>query len=157
MIGSRSRAVTGAACGVAAVLVGTGCSGPAPVMSSQEVALVVGDRRSTPERVVTAYIAALQEHDVDAARALEADADAGLADPWLDDAPRISDVRVRPATPEPTAGSAAEGFRTAVYVPVQFTLHGGDGSMQDGANGWGYPLARNSDADPWRIVDDGVG
>lgn len=35
-----------------------------------------------------------------------------------------------------------------MYVPVQFVLHGGDGSMQDGPNGWGYLLARNADTDP---------
>jgi hypothetical protein len=80
-----------------------------------------------------------------------------MVETWLEDTPEISAVRVSPAVPDSTTGSAAEGYRVAVYVPVQFSLRGGDGTMQQGGNGWGYLLARNAGTDPWRIVDNGVG
>jgi len=157
MITTGVRSALGAVGGLAVGLVLAGCSGPAPLMTSDEVAAVVADPGSTPEQVVTAYIAALQEHDADAVHALVGPPGEQMADAWLADTPTIGSVTVSPAVPDSTTGSAAEGYRTAVYVPVQFSLHGGDGTMQQGANGWGYLLARNADTDPWRIVDNGVG
>lgn len=157
MITKGLRARIGAACGVAAAFALAGCSGPPPVMPADDVAAVVADPASTPEQVVTAYIAALQHHDADAAHALVAPGAEGVADTWLDDTPEIRDVTVSPAVAQDPTGSPAAEYRSSLYVPVQFTLHGGDGSMQEGRNGWGYLLVRNADTEPWRIVDDGVG
>lgn len=52
----------------------------------------------------------------------------------------------------------ARTWRQGVYVPVEWTVTDGpkDG-FSDGRQPWGYLLVRNSDDEPWRIVDQGVG
>lgn len=45
-------------------------------------------------------------------------------------------------------------------MPVSFFAdwrHFSDGSMEESIVTWGYRLARGSDDDPWRIVDQGMG
>jgi hypothetical protein len=42
-----------------------------------------------------------------------------------------------------------------VHVPAWFTLDGGDVSMEDGPQLWGYSLAREAGPGRWLIFDEG--
>ena len=68
----------------------------------------------------------------------------------------ITDLVMRTPIPERGAGTAAEGYRQVVFVPVQFTLRQRQAmSMPDGPTVWGYLLARNKDTERWLIADEG--
>jgi len=123
----------------------TGSSAPAPVTSS-----------TSPEDVVRSYLGALQRHDESAATSLTTAPYSGRDD-WAADPPSIADVQVSAGFSQSPAGTAGQGHAEAVFVPVTFTLHGGDVSMPDGPTSWGYLLVPDGDVQPWRIADAGVG
>ena len=115
---------------------------------------------ATPEQVVRAYVDALNTKDVATARhmltARRASVVAGDADSWFTNVESITDVRVGTARPEPLQGTAAQGYRHAIFVSVDFTLQQKhEYSMPNGPTVWGYVLVRNSAKERWLIVDEG--
>jgi hypothetical protein len=114
--------------------------------------------------VVRAYVAALNRHDVGvAASMLTAEhlhTVRSEVDGWFTNIKTITAVRVGTAVVENTGGGGdlAAGYRQAMRVPVTFTLQQKHvESMPNGVSDWGYLLVRNTDAQPWRIADEGMG
>ena len=115
---------------------------------------------ATPEQVVIAYLDALNQKDADTAEhmltARRASVLAGDSDSWFTNVRSITGVHVGTPRPEPLQGSAAQGYRHAMFVPVDFTLQQKhEYSMPNGPTVWGYVLVRNSVKDRWLIVDEG--
>ena len=79
-----------------------------------------------PDEVVRLYVNALNGKDASTAQHLltaERAADvSGAADGWFTNVSSITDVHVRIPRPELLQGTAAEGYRHAMFVPVSFTL-----------------------------------
>lgn len=116
---------------------------------------------ATPQRVVAAYLKALNAHDCDTAEALTTQSAKDSAMSWCTDVASLSGVRVRDhfaERPEWSGGSASEQVSD---VPVTFDLNWrlfhNDGSMDEGATTWGYLLVRDAADSPWRIFDQGTG
>lgn len=129
------RAARGAA--VVVLLAGAGCARvatPAPAAS--------------PEDVVRAYVAAVNAKDCSTAKELAP----GSAGQWCGHV-RLDDLQVTGTSDEAHEGDPS---RQVKHVSVQFTLHGGDGSMGEGRNGWGYLLDRTGPDGAWRIDDQGM-
>jgi hypothetical protein len=116
--------------------------------------------RVTPQDVVRAYVHDLDTHDVAAAESLLSAHQAKVVeseqDGWFTNVVSITDLSLGEPIPEKGPGSQGQGYSQVVRVPVQFTLkQKNPASMPDGHHVWGYLLARNSDAEPWIIVDEG--
>jgi hypothetical protein len=107
--------------------------------------------------VVQAYLAASTAHDVATMNDLIAGENfvrpSRLEPTWL-----VGDVKTSAPYADP-ASAAAETWTQVVHVDV--TMHvvqGHDLNFPDNTDTyWGYILARQTDRDPWRIVDQGVG
>ena len=114
---------------------------------------------ASPEAVVRAYVAAVNRHDETAAYALTTASRAATARSAVDgvrNVVSISDLMIDDPRSENAAGTAAQGYREVVFVPVTFTVHQRRvASRPDGRTVWGYVLVRNRDTDPWRIADEG--
>lgn len=102
---------------------------------------------ASPQDVVRAYVAAVNAKDCTTAITL------APGDSWCGRA-RLDELRLTSTTDQTREGNPS---RKVKYVAVQFTLHGGDGSMPDGPHGWGYLLDRTGPQGAWRIYDQGVG
>lgn len=137
-----ARAATLAAVAVMAV----GCS------NDPERTVPVPAADASPEELVRAYVDALDSGDLDTARALEAEG-AGLADDWAD-VDSVTDLKVGDPFRETHRSSPR---RQVVNVPVEFTVAGGDASLEDGRMVWGYILERRGAGEPWRIIGHGTG
>lgn len=111
--------------------------------------------------VVTAYVAALDKHDLSTAKALSdsqmVEKTESTSDSWYRNTRSITDLEVREPIPNtPGSGETRAGERESVFVPVSFDLDQCDAqSMPDGETGWGYLLARTSPTDRWLVVDEG--
>lgn len=103
---------------------------------------------ASPQDVVRAYVAAVNAQDCSTASKLAPD----TAGSWCGKS-RLDDLQITGMTDEPREDDAA---RTVNHVWVEFTLHGGDGSMKEGRNTWGYLLDRTGPNGAWRIHDQGV-
>jgi len=130
-----------------------------PPRQTGDVALPPRD--AGPERVVTAYLDALNAHDCDTAEALmTADAE-DSAKSWCEDVASLKDVDVHDHFTEHPNLSGHSAPEEVANVPVTFDLSWrpfhNDGSMDQGATTWGYLLVRDSAGSPWRIFDQGVG
>ena len=124
------------------VLATAGCAG-------EQVPMPPDD--ASPTEVATAYVQALAAKDCDTAHALRLSGDGG----WCGKV-TVSDYSVKDPVPD-GPGGVSEQYRQGVYVPVEFTTRGGDISLPDGRRTWGYVMVRDSDTEPWRIADEGVG
>lgn len=113
---------------------------------TRDVAMPAAD--ATPERVVTAYLHALDAHDCDTAEALLADEDLS----WCDDIGSLTRMTVHDHRME-RSGIA----NVSVRFDLDWRRFHSDSSMDEGMTTWGYQLARSSPGDPWRIVGQGVG
>lgn len=115
---------------------------------TRDVALPPDD--ATPEEVVAVYLDALDAHDCDTANALWAQPDGARA--WCPALKGIEDVDID------AAESERQGKRTRMHVFVEWDLTWRPFASVSGdaEDFWGFYLARESDADPWRIVDQGV-
>lgn len=101
-----------------------------------------------PVEIVTAYVAALDQHDIATAKALSTPEHAAQAeratDSWYRNVRSITGLRVGEQRPE----------EQGVFVPVTFDLDQCDEeSIQDGEMVWGYELVRT--ADRWLVTDEG--
>ena len=108
---------------------------------------------ATPAEVVSAYVDALDAHDFDTARTLLTPPARRNAEPWFDAVDTLTNLHVLGAHPR------GPGFRVDVAVEFDVTwrwLHD-DGSMPEGTNPWGFRLERETEGDPWRIFDQGLG
>lgn len=140
-----------AAASLFAVVVLTGCAGPADGAGASPVASV--DAATSPEDVVRGYLVALQDGDEATAVSLTT-VPYSDRDPWAADPPTLEDVDVLEHLPDPS-GHAATGHPQSVWVPVSFTVHGAGDPAQDGPTSWGYRVVRDTDADVWKIADAG--
>ncbi|TQS30256.1 DUF4829 domain-containing protein [Microbispora sp. KK1-11] len=115
-----------------------------------------------PQRVVAAYIDAINAHDRQLGRQLStqrfAEQEEKVVDSLFDDA-KLSDVEIEaPQTESDYESPDGKRYQEAVNVPVSFTLwHGDESSMPNGPTVWGYILVRAGAGQPWRINDAGVG
>jgi hypothetical protein len=132
-------------------------SPPEPQASSQALGAP-----PSAQQVVSAYIAALNAHDVALAKTYlttqHAAEVAAEVDSWFVNTRSITDVTVGSDAPRAAFGGPATGYSQIVQVGVQFTLaqyHAE--SMPNGRNVWSYILVRNSDHDRWLIADEGMG
>jgi hypothetical protein len=114
------------------------------------------------QQVVSAYIDALNTHDIAKAKTYLTPAHAaevaGEVDSWFINVRSITDVVVGSAAPRDAFGGPATGYSEIVQVGVRFTLEQYHAeSMSNGVNDWSYILVRNSDRDSWLIADEGMG
>ena len=113
---------------------------------------------ASPEQVVKAYLDAASAHDVTTMNALilgDHMFPASRFEPtWL-----VSRVKTNAPTRDDALVSTWASWRQVVYV--DFTMHvikGHDLNFPDNTDTyWGYVLARQSERDPWRIIEQGVG
>jgi hypothetical protein len=132
----------------------------APVSSS-----VVSQTSASPpsaQQVVSAYIDALNAHDIALAKtyltAQHAAEVASETDSWFFNVASITNVVIGSDAPRSAFGGPATGYSEIVQVGVRFTLEQYHAvSMSNGVNDWSYILVRNSDHDPWLIADEGMG
>lgn len=114
---------------------------------------------ASPEAVVRAYVAAINRHDLATVLALQTAQHAVdfNQDDGFSNIISISKLTISPARDESSSYAAAREYRQVVQVPVEFDLR--QHRVESRPNGripWGYLLARNSDSQPWRILDEGV-
>ena len=147
----RPRTAAGFGACVLVVVLAAGCSGS----RSKSVSIPPVD--ASPQRVVTAYVAALNAHDVRAARALLTPAHArrveSAADSWFTDVKSITHLRLsRPTidTSNPRSMRAVVGVR---FVLDQYQQE----SMPNGPTVWTYTLVRHGPNHRWLIDDEGMG
>lgn len=130
-----------------------------PPWKSSDVAVPAAG--ATPEQVVTAYIAALNAHDCDAAAAMSTENARNSTSSWCGRVARLTDVVVKEHHAERPSWSGHSASVEVVSVPVEFNLawrpYRDDGSFPEGAAAWGYLLERSADDSPWRIFDQGMG
>jgi hypothetical protein len=98
---------------------------------------------ATPEQVVRAYVSAINARDFATANAIDSREHSDLG--------RFS----RPGRMEgmDSVSMGVEGQRT--HVVFKANISGGDASMSDGHQWWGYVLERGADG-RWFVVDAGV-
>ena len=99
--------------------------------------------QATPQQVVRAYVAAINARDFSTANAIDARPDSDLGQ--FSRPGRMNDLT--------TVSVSRESNRTHVVFKADFS--GGDGSIPDGRQSWGYVLERGHDG-RWVIVDEGV-
>lgn len=105
---------------------------------------------ASPEEVVGAYVAALQQRDESGAVALTIHA-YGWGDAWSGDPPRISDVEVGEASPSELIGPTQNQWTDAVVVPVSMDVQGGE-VIPDGPADLEFTLWRGRVNDRWLIA-----
>lgn len=139
----------------AALVVAVGTAG---VLTAPTAHVRVPAATASPEQVVRTYLAASSAHDVATMNALSAgdrfQRASRFRPTWM-----VSKVRTFAPTADGGPGSAWTGWHQVVNVSVDmFVLKGHDLNFPDHTPAtWGYILARQSDRDPWRIIDQGVG
>lgn len=114
------------------------------------------------QQVVSAYLDALNAHDIARARTYLTPAHAAEVaaetDSWFTNTRSITNIIIGCDAPRDAFGGPATGYSEIVQVGVQFTLEQYHAeSMTDGVNDWSYILVRNSDHDPWLVADEGMG
>lgn len=140
-----------------------GCASQSRVAGSSPISIAQASAgQPSPQQVVSAYIAALNAHDVARAKTYltsqHAAEVAGEVDSWFSNVRSITDVVVGPDSPRDAAGGPEAGYTQIVQVGVRFTLEQYHAeSMQNGPNDWSYILVRSSDQYPWLIADEGMG
>lgn len=114
--------------------------------------------------VVRAYVTALNRHDVALASSLltaeHLHTVQSEVDSWFTNINTITALGVGTPFAESTGGGGdlAARYKQAMRVPVTFTLQQKHvESMPNGVSDWGYLLVRNTDTQPWRIADEGMG
>jgi len=76
---------------------------------------------------------------------------------WFRKSPRITKLQLGPPRPESGKGTSAAGLRFVVFIPAEFDLGRHDPATESGGpTVWGYLLGRNSTAERWLVVDEGV-
>lgn len=114
------------------------------------------------QQVVSAYLDALDAHDIARAKTYLTPAHAAEVaaetDSWFTNTRSITNIVIGCDAPRDAFGGPATGYSEIVQVGVQFTLEQYHAeSMTNGMNDWSYILVRNSDHDPWLIADEGMG
>lgn len=159
MFRSRSRSIPLVAGVVILVVVATLAYLLLPPRQTNDVAVPGHD--ASPEQVVTAYLAALNAHDCEAAEALMTDDGKDTAKSWCDKVASLTNVDVRDHFTERPQNLGPSASEEVARVPVTFDLNWrllhGDVSMDEGATTWGYLLVRESPDSSWRIFDQGTG
>lgn len=110
------------------------------------------------DQVVRSYLDAVLARDSGTAKALSAPSYADREEP-VDSAicnwDQLSNLKVDPPTPDYYGPG---GYTQAVTVWTTFNLKQREVvSMPNGETAWSYLLVRNSDAERWRIIDEGIG
>jgi hypothetical protein len=115
---------------------------------------------ASPQRVVAAYVAALDAHDLRTARALMTPRfreDVGRqVDSWFSNVVTMRRLRIgRPLRDRHLA--SARRHRFVLYLGVEFDLQQGrELSMRNGPAVWGYVLVRDRPGARWLVDEDGV-
>jgi hypothetical protein len=135
---------------------------PPPAAAPTSVVPQTAASLPSAQQVVSAYIDALNSHDIARAKtyltAQHAAEVAAEVDSWFFNVRSITNVVVGSDAPRDAFGGPATGYSEIVQVGVQFTLEQYHAeSMSNGLNDWSYILVRNSDHDPWLIADEGMG
>jgi hypothetical protein len=130
-----------------------------PPRQTRDVAVPRND--ANPEEVVSAYVAALNAHDCDTAKALTTDGAEDEATSWCGEIASLTHVDIHGHFAEDPEDSGHSGPEEVANVPVSFNLNWrlfhNDGSMEEGATTWGYLLVRDSADSPWHIFSQGLG
>jgi hypothetical protein len=135
---------------VAVALLASGCGGHHRAAQLPPVT-------ANPQRVVTAYVNALDAHDVRTARALLTPAHARLVasevDSWFTNVKSITHLRVSRPTIDRSAPPAMHAAVSVHFVLDQYKQE----SMPNGPTDWGYTLVRNGPNQRWLIDGEGMG
>lgn len=116
---------------------------------------------ASPQRVVAAWVAAINAHDTETARALMTPAYAKLSDrapdSWFTNVESMTHLRVnKPFADVSSAGTLQ--YRYALDMGAEFVLKQHSVlSMPNGRTTWGFIVVRNNRQQPWRIGEEGTG
>jgi hypothetical protein len=102
---------------------------------------------ASPADVVRAYVDAVAARDCATARDLWRSPAGGF---WCEDADTMDDLRVTDTFEENPRWSAHRPGQQVMNVSATI-------DMGEGRQPWGYVLVRDTPADPWRILDQGMG
>src|SRR5262245_19439744 len=116
---------------------------------------------ASPQEIVSAYIAALNAHDVTTARALLTPDHARVVgravDGWFTNTVSIKNLQMNKPHNDPY-DARQRHFRYCDVMGVSFDLEQRHAmSMPNGTTTWGYILCRNSPSKRWLIADEGTG
>lgn len=115
---------------------------------------------ATPEQVVAAYLEALDADDCETAAALRTPESTDVALAWCKDVGSLRNVEIQEHdVEEPSWSGHSPGTQVVnvgVDVDVDWRPFRSD-NMSEEAMSWGYLLVRDTDVQPWRIFDEGVG
>ena len=156
-LGSRSRLIGAVVVVlvVAAIGAGAGIYLLGPPRQTSDVP--VPPDAATPVQVVRAYLAALNAHDCDTAKALSTAEARELTASWCHDVSHLGNVHLeQPRSPGP-ARSGSQGVEVIADFDLDWRLFHNDRSMSEGGTTWGYSLRRSSPTAPWRVYDQGTG
>jgi hypothetical protein len=130
----------------------------AAVSSTERVSLPPRD--ASPVAVVRAYVAALNAED---GRTVQILREGPVAESWLGNGNRISDLHVTGVFEEKPQWSGLPPEARVVSVGVRFNLDRTiwssfvDPSMEEGLTVWGYQLTQDSASGRWMIFNQGTG
>jgi hypothetical protein len=133
----------------------SGCGGAA----SNHVALP--PLSASPQRVVAAYVAAINAHDTATARALLTPAygrlTADAPDSWFTNVESIKHLRLNKPFEDSNIAQTLH-YRYALGMGAQFALNQHKVlSMRNGQTTWGFWVVRNSRSQRWLIGTEGTG
>ena len=139
---------------LAAVALITGCGSASRHVSGPP-------NNASPQRVVAAYVAAINAHDVAKARHFLTPAHAAQVnsetDSWFTNVRSIKHLDTFRSSPDQSDARRLH-YRFGVVVGTRFVLKQYKvESMSNGPNVWTFFLVRNNASQPWRIGDEGLG
>ena len=131
------------------------CAGPERAATAPASHVPVPGRGASPQAIVEAYLAASSAHDVDTMNALLASSarHASQSRPTQ----VFSHVRTFPPGPDGADGAAWPKWHHVVRVDVSaLIVKDPDPEIPSDINAsWGFILGRQSNTDPWLILDPG--
>ncbi len=152
------RALVAIAC-VLAAMVGS-VVGWVAWTGRQTATIPIPSDTADPMDVATAYVAALNAHDCDAARKLSTSDEADHTGVWCGDVRTLSVTSWGNLRMEAPQWSGRQAPQEVVFVPatirVTWRPFHDDGSFSPSpTHSWGYQLVRENATSPWRVADQG--
>lgn len=116
--------------------------------------------QASPATVIRTYVRAINDRDYSTANAIQLRGPRIEDHGWFD-APSIRHLNVTHVTPvysgKDVPSSSVTSFKQVVEVDIRGQFHHWDDGLPGGDHMVSYYLGRNTDAQRWRIVDEGQG